>query len=201
MSIYIRRGSTICFIFLSVRALPKNATFLPYTIAQWYSIESLPYKIDKKIKILHAPSNRSAKGSSYILQALEKLQTRYDFEIILVENLPHTQALELYKQADLVLDQILIGWYGAFAVEAMKMGKPVAVFIREEDLQFIPKEMARDLKDAVIYITHLNIEEILEHYLQNPSLLIQKSQAALEYVHKWHDPIYVAGITQSIYER
>lgn len=32
----------------------------------------------------------------------------------------------------------------------MKMGKPVAVFIREADLKFIPQDMAKDVKEAVI---------------------------------------------------
>ena len=31
----------------------------------------------------------------------------------------------MYAQADLVVDQVLIGWYGALAVETMAMGKPV----------------------------------------------------------------------------
>ncbi len=50
------------------------------------------------------------------------------FEII--ENKPNKEAIEIYKKADIVIDQVLVGWYGAFAVEVMKMGKPVAVFIR-----------------------------------------------------------------------
>ncbi len=45
-----------------------------------------------------------------------------------------------------------------------------------------------------------NIEETIEKYLQNPSQLTRKSQAALEYVHKWHDPVYIASITKSVYE-
>ena len=45
-----------------------------------------------------------------------------------------------------------------------------------------------------------NIESVLEEYLQNPQLLHQRSKAGLEYVHKWHNPLYVAGITKSVYE-
>jgi hypothetical protein len=60
--------------------------------------------------------------------------------------------------------------------------------------------MAKDLKETVININPFNIEIVLEEYLENPQLLYRKSQAALEYVHKWHDPIYVARITKSVYE-
>jgi len=181
--------------------LPENiSSFLPYTIAAWYDIETVPYKIGRTIKIVHSPTDRSAKGSQYILQALENLKKRFDIEIVLVENIPYQEALRDYEKADLIIDQVLTGWYGAAAVEAMKMGKPVGVYIREEDLQFIPKEMAKDLKETIININPNNIESILEEYLENPQRLYFKSQASSEYVHKWHDPVYVAGITKSFYE-
>jgi hypothetical protein len=182
--------------------LPKNlSSFLPYSIANWYEIQPLPYKTGPKIRIVHSPTNRAAKGSQYIIQALENLKKKYPIEVILVENIPHQKALENYKQADLIIDQVLIGWYGGLAVEGMKMGKPVCAFIREEDLKFIPEGMAKDLKEAVININPFNIETVLEEYLQNPQLLNQRTNAGLDYVHKWHDPMYVAGITKSIYER
>ena len=181
--------------------LPENiSSFLPYSIASWYEIQKVPYEIDRKIKILHSPTNRAAKGSRYIIQALGNLKKRYDIEIILVDKVPNKEALDIYKKADLVVDQVLTGWYGGFAVEGMKMGKPVCAFIREEDLRFIPHEMARNVKDAIININPFNIENVLAEYLENPQLLYQKSKAGLEYVHKWHDPVYVAGITKSIYE-
>lgn len=181
--------------------LPENmSSFLPYAIASWYEIHAIPYKIDRQIRIIHSPTDRATKGSHYIIQALDSLKKRYDIKVILIENIPHKGALEIYKQADLVIDQVLTGWYGGFGVELMKMGKPVCVFIREEDLKFIPKQMARDLEEAVINVNPFNIENILEGYLENPGLLYQRSKAGLEYVHRWHDPIYVAKITRSVYE-
>ena len=60
--------------------------------------------------------------------------------------------------------------------------------------------MAKDLKEAIININPMTIERVLEEYLQNPQLLYHKSQAGLEYVHRWHDPVYVAGITKTVYE-
>jgi hypothetical protein len=181
--------------------LPETiSSFLPYSIASWQEIQNVPYKINRKIKVVHSPTNRSAKGSKYIIQALENLKKRYSLEIVLVEKVSNREALEIYKQADLVVDQVLAGWYGGLAVEAMKTGRPVAVFIREDDLKFIPEKMAIDLRSAVINLNPLNIERVIEEHLQSPQLLYQKSEAGLEYVHKWHDPIYVAGITKSFYE-
>lgn len=185
-----------------MRYLPNKTTFLPYTISNWNEIEILKKDFfSKPIKIVHSPTSRDLKGSKYILDALNKLQTKYtNLEIVIIENMPHKKALEMYMEADIVIDQVLIGWYGAFGVEVMKMGKPLAVYISEDDLQFIPNDMAKDLKEAIINISPFNIYETLSEYIENRSLLVSKSIAGLDYVHKWHDPKYVAGITKEVYE-
>lgn len=179
---------------------PDLSTFLPYAIASWYQIERQPYSPGEKIKIAHAPTNRAVKGSSYILAALEKLSRRYPIEVCLIENVPHAEALRLYASADLVIDQVLAGWYGGVAVEVMKMGKPLAVYIREEDLVFIPPAMAEDLRNSVINLTPFTVEEVLESYLENRQLLNSKAEAAYHYVMRWHDPVYVASLTKQAYE-
>ncbi len=182
--------------------LPKKATFLPYTISNWDEIKNCNYKIDNKIKIIHSPTSRDLKGSKYILDALANLEKKHsNIEIQIIENIPHEEALKLYQEADLVIDQVLIGWYGGFAVEVMKMGKPVAVNIREEDLKFIPNDMANDLKESIINITPFNIEETLDRYIQNKKLLYEKSKKVVAYVKKWHNPVYVAKIVKEIYEK
>ncbi len=183
--------------------LPEKAKFLPYTIASWNQIEETPYRgVRQSLKIVHSPTDRGAKGSSIILQNLEKLKERYGggIEIIIVENMPNKQALKVYSEADLAIDQVLIGWYGGFAVEMMKMGKPVMAFIRGEDLKFIPEEMAQECRQAIINVTPDNLYEKLCFLLENPDTLRGYREAALDYVHRWHDPVYVAGITKTVYE-
>lgn len=183
--------------------LPKRTQFLPYAIANWAEIETLPYKgVNRKLKIVHSPTNRVAKGSDTILRSLDLLKKRYGdrMEVILVENLPQAKARQVYAEADLAIDQILIGWYGGFAVEMMKMGKPVMSFIREEDLKFIPEKMAQECRQAIIHVDPGNLYEKLCFLLENPSVLKKYREAALEYVYRWHDPVYVAGITKTVYE-
>ena len=185
-----------------LRYLPENATFLPYTISNWHDIKSHRYAIGKKIKIIHSPTSRELKGSQYILKALKNLERKYaHIELQIIENIPHEKALKLYEEADLVIDQVLIGWYGGFAVEVMKMGKPVAVYIREEDLRFIPPGMANDLKKSIINITPFNIETVLSQYIEDKKLLYEKSKQVVDYVQTWHDPLYVAKIVKEVYER
>ena len=185
-----------------IHYLPKRAKFLPYALSNWDNVKKVNYNLasNKKIKIIHAPTNRGLKGSSYIIESINKLKNKYDnIELVLVENLTNEEALKLYASADLLIDQVLIGWYGGVSLEFMKMGKPVAVFIRDEDLKFIPSEMAKDLKNAIISIDPFNIEEVLSYYIENVKELKNKAKLCYDYVNKWHDPDYIFSILKKAY--
>lgn len=183
--------------------LPERTKFLPYSIASWDDIKcmgSSKIASNKKIKIVHAPTNRDLKGSKFIIESLTKIKRKYsNVEISLVENMKHQDALKEYKEADLVIDQLLIGWYGAFAVEVMKMGKPVMVFIRKSDLKYIDKKMAQDCLDSFITVDPTNLYEKLCLYLDNPAKLREISKASVEYVNKWHDPLKIAKYVSQFY--
>ncbi len=182
---------------------PEKSSFLPYTVANWYEETKKPdFLINKKLRIVHAPTNRECKGSDSILKSLQKLKKIFidEIEIILVEKIPYSKALEIYRSADLIIDQVLIGWYGGLAVEVMRMGKPVAVYIREEDLHFIPAAMRKDIDDAFIRITPDTIEDVLGSYISNLIALKEKGNNAFEYVQRWHDPEKIAQQVKNYYE-
>lgn len=84
------------------------------------------------IRVVHAPNHRGFKGTRYIIEAVQQLQAEgVPIELQLVEGVPNRQALEIYRTADIVFDQCLIGFHGYFALEALAMGKPVMVYIRD----------------------------------------------------------------------
>ncbi len=85
----------------------------------------------RPIRIVHAPNHRGFKGTHFLIEAVESLRNEgHALELVLVERVPNDQALEIYRTADIIFDQCLIGFHGYFALEAMAMGKPVMVFIR-----------------------------------------------------------------------
>lgn len=84
------------------------------------------------IVFLHAPNHREFKGTRYIEAAFDHLKKKgLPVELILVEKVPNDRALELYRQADVIIDQVIGGYHGFFALEAMAIGKPVMCFIRK----------------------------------------------------------------------
>ncbi len=178
-----------------------NAEFIPYTIIDFYNLLSSPSRKYKgnRIKILHAPSDRGAKGTKYILQVLKRIESEYnDVEVILLENISNNKAREIYKEADLVIDQLLIGWYGGFAVEVMALGKPVICYIREEDLKFLPKEMKEEM--PIIKANPDNFYEVLKETIEDMNSLPMIGEKSRAYVEKWHDPIKTARRMKEVYE-
>ncbi|KQU54786.1 hypothetical protein ASG72_04000 [Bosea sp. Leaf344] len=132
-----------------------------------------------------------------ILATLERLRSRFDFDLILVENTPHAEAMKLYRSADLAIDQILAGWYGGFAVELMAMGKPVAAFIREEDRSFVPPSMWNEM--PVLRIDERTLENDLAVILADPQALVAAGERSRAYVERWHDPLKSARALTAIY--
>lgn len=171
--------------------------FLPYAnVDVMAETVSLPDP-GRRPRVLHAPSSSGIKGTPHILAALERLKSRFDFELILVENTPHAEAMKLYRSADLAIDQILAGWYGGFAVELMAMGKPVAAYIREEDRRFVPPAMWAEM--PILRIDERTLEDDLARILADPPALVAAGERSRAYVERWHDPLKVARALTAIY--
>lgn len=91
--------------------------------------------------VIHAPSRREVKGTRHVLEAVEELKKEgLNFEFKLIENLSNHEAKEQYKKADIVVDQLRIGWYGVLATETMALGKVVLAYIREDLWHHLDKD-------------------------------------------------------------
>lgn len=171
--------------------------FLPYAnVDVMRERVSLPDP-GRRLRILHAPSNSGVKGTPMILAALDRLRARFDFELVLIENTPHAEAMKLYRSADLAIDQLLAGWYGGFAVELMAMGKPVAAYIREEDRRFVPAAMWDEM--PILRIDERTLEDDLARILADPRALIAAGERSRAFVERWHDPLKAARALTAIY--
>jgi hypothetical protein len=184
-----------------LHVLPLSAKFIPYShilLDDWLPIYS---QLDNRpLRILHAPSHRKAKGTEILLNALNKLKLQgFDFELLLVEGVSNAEARKMYEKADVLVDQLFAGWYGGLAVELMALGKPTIVYIRDEDLKFIPVEMKAEL--PFIRATPFSIQEVLKDVIEMPRQeLIALAQRSRSFVEKWHDPVKIASEIKNDYE-
>ena len=175
--------------------LPREkASFLPYAIDGFDRLpaRSGPFFAGDVVHIVHAPTQRAAKGSSYVLRALAGLEEAFPgrLRVTLVENVDRATALRIIATADLLIDQVLIGWYGGVAVEAMKMGVPVACFINDRDLALIPPAMAAEM--PLLRVTPFDLKDRLAAFLRERDQAPELARRGTEYVARWHDPRAVA---------
>lgn len=138
-------------------------------------------KEKEKICIVHAPSNRDVKGTDYIIEAVESLNRIYDIEFVLVENKSQSEARELYKRADIIVDQLKLGTYGVFAIEGMALGKPVVTYISDNMREKLPTDL------PISSANPDTIKDVLEELIKNGNLRYQTGINGRRYVEKYHD--------------
>lgn len=178
--------------------LPKEkSSFLPYAIHGYSTIE-VPSAAQKSTSetfhIVHAPTDRAVKGTAYVFRTVESLKQTYGDRIrfTLVENMKVDEARRVCAEADVIIDQLLVGWYGGLAVEAMKMGIPVICFINPSFEQFLPDGMMAQM--PIINSTPVTLETTLKGLIDNRDSLAEISKASLDYAERWHNPEFVAKL-------
>jgi len=83
--------------------------------------------------LVHAPNHRNLKGTDRIEKAVQELRAEgVAIELAIVEGVPNAQMARLIQAADVVVDQLLLGWYAMFALEGMALGRPVVCYIQPE---------------------------------------------------------------------
>jgi glycosyltransferase involved in cell wall biosynthesis len=138
--------------------------------------------------IVHAPNHRTIKGTEYIIKAVENLQKKgHEIELILIEKMSNDNVLKAIRNADLVVDQLIIGWYAMFAIEAMVAHKPTVCFLRQDLLNFYRAKNLIELNDPpLINLNTENFEEGLEVFINDRDLLASYAKRSFEYVSRVH---------------
>lgn len=182
-----------------LHVLPRGARFLPYASVEVRKIEAVGVKGAGLPVVLHAPSHRGAKGTRFIVDAVNRLKSEgVAFEFVLVEGLPHAEAMRLYARADLLVDQLLAGWYGGLAVELMALGKPVMAYLREADLDFLPPAMRAAL--PIISAAPATVYGVLKQWLtRRRAELAPLGARSRQFVEAWHEPLRIAAGLKALY--
>lgn len=152
-----------------------------------------PQPDKKRPVVVHAPSNYLAKGSKYVIEVMERLAEKYEFEFILVMNKTQEEALEIYRTADIIIDQLFFQTYGVFAVEAMALGKPVITYISDEIRKTFPPEL------PIFSATIDNLDTVVEQLLQDGKLREEAGRAGRCYAENYHDNRKIARMQAEIY--
>lgn len=159
---------------------------------EYVGVEEVPNS--EPITLVHAPTDRKKKGTASVIDAIEDLQKEgLNIKLRIVENTPNEEAIEIYKQADIIADRFKLGWYGVFSIEAMCLGKPVLVYMKDEYKKYAP--------DAPVVDTPINkLKKNIKLLAQDFGLRNKLAQEGRKFVEKRHDAEEVGKKLIRIYE-
>jgi len=188
-----RAGAEIVGSYDAIRWVPE-AEVIPPGI-DLAAISPQPPSGRTRPVIVHAPSSRRRKGTEHVIAACEGL----DADLQIVEGLHHDEALHLYRDADIVVDQLNAGWYGIFAIEAMALGKPVLTFLHDEAVRRTEEAFATEV--PVVAVTKASLRDHLADLARDPEERARIGAASRAYVELVHDADRIADRLIEIYSR
>ena len=188
-----KAGAEIVGSWDAIRWVPE-ATVIPPGI-DLSTIAPVPPRDRKRPVVVHAPSSRRRKGTEHVVAACEAL----GLDLRIVEGVPHDEALALYREADIVIDQLNAGWYGVLAIEGLALGKPVLTYLFDDARA--RTEEAYGTEVPLVGVTADTLQERLGELADaGPAEWRRIGEASRAYVERVHDVEHVADSLIELYE-
>jgi glycosyltransferase involved in cell wall biosynthesis len=168
----------------------------------------IPHAEDELI-VYHAFGNyairrvgdRDEKGSGAVMAAIERLQKEgMKVQLKFLTDTPSRLVRFYQVQADVVVDQLNYGRYGANAREAMMLGKPTICYMNLR--QPAPQPPSRALAECpLVSATEKTVYEVLKGLLLDADRRRRLGQACRAFAIKWHSPDACAARYERVYDR
>ena len=147
----------------------------------------------KRPLIVHSPSDPKLKGSEFVLAAVEKLRADHDFDFRLIQGVPRAEALAVLGEADIFVDQLILGSHGLASIEAMALAKPVICYIKPPLLSTYPSDL------PIVNANPETITEVLRGLITNGRRRYELGVQGRAYAERYHDAVVIAGGLRDIY--
>ena len=165
-----------------------------------------------KLWLYHAVGNRdlrtndsgvNIKSSHIWLPMIDRLREQgWDLGLLEPDGMSNLDVRYLQLQADVFLEMLTYGWFGANAREAMMLGKPVICYIRPEWLESVREELPEYADELpVISATPASAEEVLLELLRNPEKRAEIGGRSREFMIRWHSGEAAGARMDEIYRR
>lgn len=139
------------------------------------------------VVVAHAPTDfiegqwRGIKGTRHVEAAIESLRREFPrLEYRRIERQPWATMPEFLSQCDILVDQLMMGWYGLLAIEGMSVRRAVVAYLRED---------FRDRLEGcpIVSATPATVTEVLRRLIADPPLRGRLGQEGIDYARGHHD--------------
>jgi glycosyltransferase involved in cell wall biosynthesis len=190
----LKADARIVGSFAALRFIPFDAEVVPPGI-DLSLYDPVPAVQRERVRIVHAPSNLEKKGTDWVIEACRELPVDLD----VVHGVRNEEALERYKQADIVVDQVLRDWHGMFSIEGMALGKPVVTSLDEDAVR--QTEEGFGVKLPIVRATKDDLVEKLRPLVESFEERQRLGEAGRAYVEQVHDVERMTDRLLDIYSR
>jgi glycosyltransferase involved in cell wall biosynthesis len=165
-------------------------------VEEWTPADPRPTVPDAPLRILHAPNHRHIKGTQHLVEAVEALnQDGVAVDLEILEGVPNAEVHRAIARADIVVDQLIIGWYAMFAIEAMAMGKPLLCYLRPDLKQFYETAgLVRPGEIPIVECSTVTVRETVRHLALSRETLADIGRRSREYVLAHHSLAHVGRV-------
>ncbi len=139
-------------------------------------------------KLRTEDSGINIKSSHIYLPLVQRLKDEgHKVELMHFSDIPNIDLRFYQVQADIFLDMLTYGWFGATAREAMMLGKPVICFLRPEWLESARREIPEYVDELpIVSATPDTVYSVLMELIQNRGEREEIGRRSREFALKWH---------------
>jgi len=169
----------------------------------WKPAETVPPELqgdDRPLRILHAPNHRHQKGSKHFIRAVEELKAEgLNIELVVVQKVPNAEIRRIMQTVDVVADQLIIGWYAMFSLEAMSLGKPVLCYLRKDfEELYIEDGLVQAGEIPLVNCSPFTVKETIRDLYLRRTELPELGRRSREFVLKHHSLEAVGRVFDAI---
>jgi glycosyltransferase involved in cell wall biosynthesis len=152
------------------------------------------------LKIFHAPNHVNQKGTKHFVKAVEELkQEGLNIELMMVQRVPNSEIKRLIETADVVADQLVIGWYAMFSLEALSLEKPVLCYLNPDLLNmYIESGLVTKDEIPIINCNPFTVKDAIRNLYENRDKLKDIGKRSREFVLKHHSIEYIGSVFDKI---
>jgi hypothetical protein len=182
----------------------------------WHPAIEIPAKFllppvkGEGIRLYHAVGHReertrsdgvNIKSTHVYLPLIDKLKAEgISIDMVAPTGVPNRDVRFLQVQADIFLEMLTFGWFGANAREAMMLGKTVICFIRPAWLESVREEIPEYAEELpIVSATPHTIEAVLRELIASPERRREIGQRSREFALKWHSSVAAGKHFDHIY--
>jgi hypothetical protein len=150
---------------------------------------------------MRAREGDNVKGTRAVVEAIENLRRKgFKIRLLFHDSVASSQFRYIQAQADIIVDQLRYGRYGATAREAMMLGKPTVGYINATEW-YPGAESQCIVETPIVNASVNNIEAVLQQLIENPERRLAIGEASRAHAIKWWSADTCAERYEHVYDR